>query len=221
MPSYLIVQEFLRIEAIGTVGKGNGTPADPIRINAYVCPSDELDTNVESRDTDKPEDSNDLFKVSLGNWALRLNPGRYLPKKAYTATFRYWSTPNNVNVVRQNFVWDPIPDSPRVPGNCIVFGVLKDVSGLPVSGERLVVERYKNIVTLNNREMQSTVQTNSFGFWSIELPIGSIVRFVFGNISKAITVPDRMTVALNDVPDHQPESALHDAFGYPFPREGA
>ncbi len=76
------------------------------------------------------------------------------------------------------------------------------------------------MVTLNERESQSTVQSDVFGLWSIELPINAIARVVFGNISKTFAVPDKSIAGLNELPEYQPAAAQHDSFGYPFPREG-
>lgn len=215
--NYVIVQRFLKIEAIGTWGANNGTPTDPIRIAPYVTPSSDLTTRIEQRDTQCTADKDLIYRVGVGYWAMKLNPALYTPGLSYTVNFKFWATPSNVNVIRQNFIWDPLPELPRNDRHCIVYGTLNDVSGLPVSDENLVVEKYKNIVTLNEREAQYSVRTNSFGIWSIELPIGALVRLVFGNITKAIQVPDLSRAALGEIPDYQPAVHQRDKFGYPFP----
>lgn len=216
-PLYTIVQEFLKIEAVGTWGASNGTPFNPIRINAYVTASDNLGVNVESRDTINNNDAPFLYRVANGRWALKLCPELYQQGKSYTVGFRYWATPENVNVLRQTFIWSPVPSLPRNSDNCIVYGHLKDLAGLPVCDQILIVEKYKNLVTLNERETQSTVKTDAFGLWYIELPTSAVFRIVFGNLSKVIQVPFKTMSALSEIADYQPAPSLRDKFGYPFP----
>jgi hypothetical protein len=216
-PVYRIAQEFLRIEAIGSRGARSGDPADPIDLEARVTLSNDIDKIVESRFMSKIQDKSRLYKHQVGLWIFELQPSLYERGKAYTIHWRYSMTPNNVNVVRKNFIWDPIVDTPRNPKNCIIYGLLCDMAGVPVSGERLVVERYKNFVTLNHRTAQNTVESNPFGLWSIELPQKEIVRVVFGNLSKVIQIPEKSRVALAEIADYQPEVKQKDKFGYPFP----
>ncbi len=215
-PRYRISQEFLRIEAIGSRGARSGDPADPLDLEARVTLSDDITKIIEQAFL-REQDDKRLYKIQTGTWIFELNPGLYEARKAYTVHFRYAMTPNNVNVVRKNLIWQPLNETPRSPENCIIYGLLSDVAGIPVSGQRLVVEQYDNFVTLNHRTAQNTVESDAFGLWSIELPRKAIARIVFGNLAKILQVPEKDRVALNEIADYQPAEKQKDRFGYPFP----
>lgn len=218
-PVYRIAQEFLRIEAIGSRGARSGDPADPVDLEARVTLSSDITKIIEQAFISQKEDAKRLYRLQTGTWIFELNPSFY-ERKAYTLHFRYAMTPNNVNVVRKNFFWQPTPDLPRSTDNCIIYGLLSDAAGIPVSGQRLVVEQYDNYVTLNHRTAQNVVESDTFGLWSIELPRKAIARIVFGNLSKVFQVPEKDRVALAEVPNYQPAEKQKDKFGYPFPVGG-
>lgn len=217
VPIYRIAKDFLRIEALGTQGSRSSDPADPIELNCRVTESGDTSKIIEEGFSTKTEDKERVLRLQTGRWAFQLNPGLYESRKQYTLNFRYYMTPGNLSVDRANFTWDPVPLKPSLPENCVIFGTLVDLSGVPVVGERLVVERYRDMATLNEREAENVVTTNSFGLWAIELPRKALVRFVFGNLSKVVKVPDVDSAALSSVPEHQPAQGRVDKFGYPFP----
>lgn len=216
-PVYRIAQEFLRIEAIGSRGARSGDPADPVDLEARVTLSSDIHKVVEDVFLSRVRDKDRLYKLQTGTWIFEIDPRQYDVGKSYTLHWRYAMTPNNVNVVRKNFIWQPVNEKPRLESNCIIYGLLSDVAGVPVSGQRLVVEQYKNFVTLNHRTGQNTVESDAFGLWNIELPRKSIVRIVFGNLSKVIQIPEKDRVALAEIADFQPAEGQKDKYGYPFP----
>lgn len=209
---YRIVQEFLRIEAIGMRGSRHGDPADPVALQVRVTLSSDIATVME-----EVEVGAQLYKLQTGLWAFQLVPSRYQAGVAYTVHFRYEMTPGNLNVTRKNFVWAPVPAAPRLSGNCVVTGALFDVGGAPVPEQRLVVEQYQSIVTLNERTAMNTIVSDAFGNWFFEIPHGALVRFVFGNVTKIIKVPELAQAALSSIPEFQPTGVQTDKFGYPFP----
>jgi len=217
-PVYRIGQEFIKIEATGTRGAKHADPADPVWLNVRVTPSDDIEKVIESVIAGKDAESNKkLYKIQTGLWVFELTPGFYEVGKGYTCHFRFEMTPNNMNVVRKSFTWQPVPEQPHLPENCVIHGILQDVTGVPVSDQRLVIEQYKNFITLNHRTGQNTVTSDAFGNWMLELPRKALVRVVFGNITKVIEIPDKDRAALNEIPDFQPAASQRDKFGYPFP----
>lgn len=215
---YRIAQKFVRIEALGTRGARDGDPQDPTRLNCRTTFSDDTSKVVEDAYSNRPEDTSRIVRIQTGLWAFQLNPACYQPGSKYTLHFRYEMTPGNGNVVRKDFTWLPVEETPSLPANCIVYGTLVDVTGTPVSDARLIVERYSNLATLNHREAENAIATDAFGVWSIELPRKALARFVLGNLSKVVQVPDAPRSALSDIPEfNASSSAIVDKFGYPYP----
>jgi len=215
---YRVAQKFLKIEAVGTLGAAHGDPADPLRIDVRVTPWNDLTKIIEEAWSDRQADKKRIWKIQTGLWIFQLDPRFYETGKKYVIHFRYEMTPTNLNVVRQDFVWQPVVEFPRESSNCVIRGILTDITGAPVSGQRLVVETYKDYVTLNNRTGQNTVTTDAFGNWAIELPKDSLARFVFGNISQTVKIPtDVANAQLSSLPAYQLGDIAKDMFGYPFP----
>lgn len=213
---YRVTHRFVRLEALGTFG-ANGRyndPADPIALEVRVTPSDDIDNTVELATMGTPKKP---FRLATGLWAYDLTEGYYQTGKKYTAHFRYSMSPGAVKVDRYDFVWNPVPAMPRESGNCVVHGVVAGIEGNPRPDIRITVEKYKNYVTLNHREGTFEVVTDVFGNWFAEVPRGTILRFVYNEMSKIITVPDLARVALSDAPLYQPADGNKDKYGYPMP----
>lgn len=219
---HILVQEFLRIEAVGSQvgtvqinsrGGGRDQRADPVALNVVLTddadPARELDNLTLSNHLSR------LYRVVTGVWAYEVPSALLQPAHQYTVRFRYQMAAGALNVVRQSFQWDLQPVARN--GGCILHGVLTDVQGLPVANQKLVVEQYADMATLNHRTSTQTVHTDPFGLWWIELPKAALVRVVFGDVSKVIVVPNTDAVALKDVPPAQLEGIRTDPFGYPMP----
>jgi hypothetical protein len=213
---YRVSHRFVRLEALGTFGTNGryNDPADPIALEVRVTPADDIDTTVELATMGTPKKP---FRLATGIWAYDLTEGYYQTGKKYTVHFRYSMTPSAVKVDRYDFVWNPVPSQPREATGCIVHGVVAGVEGNPKPDIRIVVEKYKNFVTLNHREGTFEVVTDVFGNWFAEVPRGTILRFVYNEMSKTITVPDLPRVALSDAPAYQPADGNKDKYGYPLP----
>lgn len=214
MATYRLVQEFLRIEAVGQRGSRHGDPADPTKLRVEVW-DDANKTLVEAVENRESR----LWKLVTGRWAFDLDEALLEPSKAYTVKWIYETINGSPNYARQAFVWRAVPTAAHTKEDCVITGALRDIQGLPVNDARLIVEQYRDIVTLTTRTQQQTVTTDVFGNWWIELPKGALVRFVFGDVSKIIRIPrDRDTIALSAVPELQVAKMIRtDAFGYPVP----
>lgn len=216
-PTYRLVQQFLRLEALGMRGARHGDPADPLKLQVVVSDADDLDVIVEQV-IHGPSTEDKIWRLTTGRWAFQLDPGLYQSGKAYSARWRFEMTPGNVNVARQNFTWRPVPALPHDEGSCVIFGTMTDIAKMPVADARLVVEQYDDVITRSKRVGTVDVTTDAFGLWHLELPRKSLVRFVFGNLSKVIQVPELARAALHQLPDYQPMDILRvDRFGYPIP----
>jgi hypothetical protein len=215
---YRITQKFIRIEAVATRGQSQQDAADPIYLN--VCTVRNSDKSIVENyvaGSSVPQ----IFRVETGTWAFDLNPNLYQKGQSYTCLFKYNMTPNNENVVHQPFIWNPLPSAPREQTNCIVYGLMTDIARNPLPGRTIVLEEYKNFVTLNNRIHQNTLITDAFGYWMLEMPQGAIARSIVGDLIKVFQVPIAETAALREIPVYQPAATQTDTYGYPMPDEHA
>ena len=219
---YLIAQRFIRIEALGTVGARHGDPADPLYLQVAVTRSDDITDVIEDVIATSSSRSR-LWRAGVGKWLFRLNPALYQAGAKYTAHFKFTMTPNNTNVVRQSFEWNTPLQHPITPSHCLLYGGLRDISGFPESGGRIVVEQYSDFVTLNQRTGIEDVVADVFGNWYISLPKGSLVRVVSGSSSDLIQIPTNKDVAdIVSLPRFQPRDLIRkDRYGYPLPVTGA
>jgi hypothetical protein len=218
---YTLAQQFLRVEAIGNYGAAQrelrggarDVPADPCALNLRLvrAADDTVIDDITMGSTDR------LYRINTGTWAYRLPLLLLQPGYKYIANFRFEMIPGALNVLRQEFTWQPVPQVPHESGNAIIYGLIEDTLGLPVANGELLVETYKDLATLNERTSQSTVRTDAFGLWWLEAPQGAKLRFVFGDISKVVEVPAQAQVALGEIAAYQPAGAQRDKFGYPFP----
>jgi hypothetical protein len=94
-----------------------------------------------------------------------------------------------------------------------------DGMGLPLSGGRIVVEQYDDVVALTKRKTAVDVTADAFGNWYIEVPRNAILRFVSGaDIDIRKTPGDRSQVSFDELPVFQPDTIVRkDRYGYPFP----
>jgi len=215
---YIIVQQFLTIEALGMRGARHGDPADPLYLQVVVTAADDI-TNIFETVIAKRETRQRLWRAACGKWAFRLDPQFYQDGKAYTVHFKFAMTPNNTNVVRQSFVWVAPTEQSSMPDHCLVYGSMKDMLGLPESGGRFVAETYQDFVTLNQRTGLEDVVADIFGNWTISLPKGQLVRLVFGEGAVLVRVPaDKDAAEYLSLQRYQPQDIVrHDRFGYPTP----
>jgi hypothetical protein len=218
---YLVVQQFVKIEALGTQGARHGDPADPLYLQVVVTRSDDI-TDIFENVIARRDTRQKLWRAACGKWVFRLDPRLYQDGASYTVHFKFAMTPNNTNVVRQSFVWAAPMESAHAPDQCLIYGSLKDLQGLPESGGRFVAETYSDIVTLNQRTGLEDVVADIFGNWYVALPKGQLVRFVFGEGAVLVRVPaDKDAAEYLTLPRHQPADLVrHDRFGYPTPTTG-
>jgi hypothetical protein len=223
---YRATQEFMRIEAIGPRTEVNADPADPIWLHVRVTPADDLTTEIESALMQGAPPNGVVvtdatkfpYRLATGLWAFDLNPILYEVGKAYTIHWRHSTQPQVMAVTRSNFVWQPLPQLPRLPGYCVLHGVLTRVGGVPVPGARIIIEEYKDFVTLTHRLGSLTVSTDAFGAWWVEVPHKSVQRIIFGENIRTVVVPELSRAALKDVKEYQPDEDVYkDSFGYPMP----
>ena len=216
-PVYCIPQEFIRIAALDTRGTTQSDPSDPNWLNVRTT----LFNNTDAiEDIVYSPSCKQIRKVQTGLWLFYPNCGMYTTGQQYVCNWRFAMTPGNLNVARKNFTWNPIPEWPRNPEHCIVYGMLSDAAGVPVAGQAIVIEKYNNYVTLNNKTGENRVISDTFGYWQLEMPQNSIVRIVFGDLIKVISVPEINRAALSDIKEYQPRKEQVDTFGYPYPRGG-
>lgn len=218
MVDYVVTQEFIRIEAIGMHGARHSDPADPAFLRVYVTAAEDINDVYEDIIAG-PGTTDALWRLRTGKWALRLTPGYYSEGRSYTVHWRFQMTPGNDNVTRTTFTWKPIAEEPREETGCIVYGRLVDIAGAPMADARLIVERYKDSLTLTHRLGLFDLYTDSFGYWWVELERGGIYRLVFGEVAKTIQVPEQRRVSLSEIGELQLEApgARLDKFGYPIP----
>ncbi|MFA6132550.1 MAG: hypothetical protein WC869_00885 [Phycisphaerae bacterium] len=218
---YLVVQQFLAIEALGMQGARHGDPADPLFLQVAVTHADDIKNVVETviarRDTRQK-----LWRAACGKWAFRIDPRLYQDGITYTVHFKFSMTPNNTNVVRQSFVWAAPMAKASMPGQCLVYGGMKDMLGLPESGGRFVAETYLDFITLNQRTGLEDIVADIFGNWYVSLPKGQLVRLVFGEGATLVKIPaDRDTADYLSLERFQPQDLVRrDRFGYPTPTTG-
>jgi hypothetical protein len=216
MAKYRLAQRFLRIEAIGTQGARHGDPADPIVLQVVVTPADDLTTVTETLIAG-PNTRNRLWRQGTGVWIFELDPGKYQAGRQYSCQFRFAMTPQNLNLVRQNFVWSPVPVQAHSPELCVLYGELKAMNGIPEPDGRVVVETYTDYATLNERTGLVDLTPDGFGLWYVELPRGSLARIISGDSIKLVQIPDQASALVSDLPGWQPASLEVDRFGYPRP----
>lgn len=217
-PIYQIAQRFVRFESVNAPNARSADPADPLQLQVVVTPSNNINAVIETAIME-PATRERLWRAGVGHWIFKLNPALYQTGIGYTVHYRYTMTPNAVQVTRQNFVWEPVPEVPHAPSNCIVYGTLMDGAGLPVSGGTFVIERYADLVSLTKRLSAVDVLTDPFGNWAVELPRDSAIRVVFGHDIDMRIVPSSLNrVNYTDLAIYQPaESVRKDRYGYPYP----
>src|SRR5271157_329539 len=136
---FIIVQTFVKLEALGMRGARHGDPADPLFLQVAVTKSDDL-TNVLEDVIARAMTRNRLWRAAVGKWAFKLDPRLYQDGGKYTVHFRFAMTPQNTKIVRQSFVWAEPPSAGPGGDRCLVIGSMRDMLGLPESGGRIVVE---------------------------------------------------------------------------------
>jgi hypothetical protein len=217
-------QDFTRTEAIGPRNAVVADPADPLWL--HVRTTDDTGAEVESAMLpNTPTYGNVVtqlskypYKLFTGTWAYELTPQLYLPNKQYTIHWRYALIPQVMAVVRNNFTWQALPQMPREVDGCVLYGCLSRVGGSPITNARVVIEQYKDFVTLNHRLGSVEVSTDAFGNWWLEVPRNSIQRVIFGETIRTVKIPEVERIALKDCKDYQPDvDGRKDSFGYPMP----
>jgi hypothetical protein len=214
-PRYLAVQRFYDIAAVETVGARHGAPADPTWLQVKVTPSDDLDNTIEVVDGDVAR----LYRVRKGTWVFAIDEALMQPGVGYTVHWRFTMSPENVNVVRTNFIWQPIPPIARDDEHTVIFGQLADPQGIPVPDAKLVMETYADMGTLSHRTGQVTIYADAFGMWNAEVHQGELYRFVLGEVSKIVQAPrDQGRHSLSSLQTFQPKDIIRrDRYGYPVP----
>lgn len=220
--AYLVVQQFVTLEALGMRGARHGDPADPLSLMVAVTRADDIKDVIETVIARK-ETRAKLWRAAIGKWAFKLDPRLYQDGAQYTVHFKFAMTPNNTNVVRQSFIWAAPMETPHGDDHCLVYGSLTDMMGLPESGGRLVVETYSDFITLNQRTGIEDVVADIFGNWYVSLKRGELVRFVFGEGATLVRIPeDKESAEYLSLPRYQPKDLIRtDRFGYPLPTTGA
>lgn len=218
---YRLTQEFNRIEAVNTQ---RIDPADPLWLHVRVTPADDLYTEIESallpnvnpNGVVVTELAKHPYRLFTGTWAYDITSGLYEAGKQYTVHWRFAMQPNVLNVVRNNFIWQPIPFQAHEPDGCIVHGVISR-NRVPIGGARLIIERYRNFATLHQRISSIDVTTDAFGYWWAELQQGTVQRFVLNDMSYTKRVPAEPCASFDQLPDWQVDDVPKDSFGYPLP----
>lgn len=215
---YRVVQNFVKIEALGTRGARHGDPADPLYLQVVVTRSDDITDIIEECIATSSNRAR-LWRAAVGKWVFKMNPALYQAGASYTVHFKFAMTPNNTNVVRQSLIWCEPYLLPHDADHVVVYGSFRDLVGLPDPQGRFVVEEYLDFVTLNQRISAQDVQADIFGNWAIELPAGKLLRFVFGEDIHLVQLPTgQERVAFNTLKRYQPKDVLRtDRFGYPLP----
>jgi hypothetical protein len=216
--SYIISRMFHKIQAVATVGTRFGDPVDPVAIEVVLTSgTDNLDHRIEQFQT--PCDTKRLWRVRNGQWAFQLEPSLLQPGRPYTLRWRYQMTPGNINVAHDSFIWQPVPELPREPDKTIIYGLMVDVLGMPMSGQRLVMETYRDFSTLMFRVGQAELVSDVFGHWFVEVPKGRLFRFVANEISQIVqSSRAKARTSLSELPSFQPKDVVRrDRFGYPAP----
>lgn len=218
---YLVVQQFVQLEALGMRGARHGDPADPLYLQVVVTASDDI-TNIFESTIARKDTRTKLWRAACGKWAYKLDPRLYQDGKSYTVHFKFAMTPNNTNVVRQSFLWAAPMEGSNQPGRCLIYGSMRDMQGLPESGGRFVAETYSDFVTLNQRTGLEDVVADIFGNWYISLPKGELVRLVFGEGAILVRTPaDQDAAEYLSLKRYQPHDLVRlDRFGYPTPTTG-
>jgi hypothetical protein len=218
---------FLRIEALGPFGpSGRSDLADPLKLEVRVTRADDLEDIIESGSTEGlsttgggiVQDPKKPFRLVTGVWAFDLDETKYLDNQQYVIHFRYEMTPGNLKVDRVQFTHRAVPVRARESDGCIVTGVVLDTLRRPLSEVSIILETYRDFITLSHRTATAEVRTDAFGSWWVELKQGQLIRFVLGELAKVIVVPDDPgRVSLSQIPDWQPADVRKDKFGYPYP----
>lgn len=217
MPDYRLVQRFKRFEAVGMRGAPHGDSADPVWLEVVVTRSDDADVVIEQVAM-QTAGQDQLKRQRMGVWTFQLDPSKYEIGQSYTASWRFGMHPETSNVSHESFVWNPLPEVPDTPSECVLYGLLADSAGLPVANERIVMEEYRDYVTLSHRLGSLDLVSDVFGYWSVQLPYGTMRRFVLGDLSKIIQVPAKARAALGELPGFQPKDIVRvDSYGYPMP----
>ena len=208
VPVYRIVQQFLRIQAIGTRGTRTGDYADPVALEVVVDRgTGETPVEIERVNAATPGQTR-LRRLRTGNWMFQVDPAKLDFGVTYTVRWRYEMQPGVVNVAHQSFIWNPVPDVPVDPDNVVLYGMLADTLGAPMSEHRLIMEAYEDPTTLSRRTGQTELATDVFGNWSVEVPKGKIVQ----------APRDRARAALGELTPFQPRDIIRrDKYGYPAP----
>lgn len=220
-PSYTLGQQFLQISAVGMQGARHGDAADPIAITVAVVKGFE-NTDDENRVETViwgPDTQNRVRRVRTGHWIFKLDPSLLEIGAAYTVLWQFQMSAGVVNVAHRVFTWNPLPEVPYEPENTIIYGTMVDTLGMPMSGQSLVMETYNDVTTLTKRTEQLKLTADAFGHWFVEIPKGTVVRFVFGDLSKIVQAPSTNgCTALSDLQAFQPRDiAKRDKYGYPTP----
>lgn len=223
VPRYRVIQSFVALDA-GLPGMANNTSprggtrnqaADPVKMHVRLVVASDQTQIVEEKDF---KDCDRIYRLVTGTWAYEVPAEHLLPGQTYTAMFRYEMAGGSLQVARQNIPWQPVPETPHQAGHCVLYGLLADANGEPFANEAVVIETYKDVITLNQRTGTATVRSDSFGYWYMELLVGSLVRVVLGDIAKVIKIPSLDRAALATIATFQPPKAENvDSFGYPKP----
>jgi len=222
---YRTSQEFIRIEAIGSRNEIQSDRADPVWLHVRVTPADDLSNEIESalmqganpNGVNVTEQAKYPYRIATGIWGYDLDEQLYEYGKSYVIHWRFAMQPQVMSVVRSPFIWQPVPQVPRDSSNCILTGVMSRVGGIPMSGARIIIEQFKDFVTLTHRLGSFEVTTDAFGNWWVEVPRGSLQRVIFGEQIRTIKIPDVSRISLKDVVEYQPGDGRKDTFGYPYP----
>ena len=218
MSMYRITHKFVRLEALGAYGINGrvNDPADPLALEVRITPSDDISDVVESGSFGGYS-QNKPFRLTTGLWAFDLTPELYEDGRQYTVHFRYEMTPENLKVDRHNFVWNKPLVMPTLDDHCVVHGTVLGINKAPMPSVAVILEQYKDYVTLNHRTGSLDLTTDAFGNWHVELPHNELYRALVGNYTKVFKVPVQHRLALKDASDFQPADVRKDKYGYPLP----
>lgn len=219
-PRYSVAQTFLRREAVpgnaavqNVRGGARNEPADPYTLQVLLVNAATPTRAVEQIQV--PHER--IRRLYSGTWAYELPQG-LIVQSTYIVNWIYQFQGGNPQTTFQQVTFTPVPERPSRPDHCVLYGMLSDSAGLPYGNQRIVIERYVDVVTLNRRVDAPVVTSDAFGMWYLELPVGQVVRVVFGELTKVIQIPQLDRAALSAIPEYQPTSTGRvDAFGYPLP----
>jgi hypothetical protein len=211
-PTYTLYQRFYRIEAVATRSAQHGQPADPIRLQVEI-------KNSLGEVVEVVSPGPRLRAVRQGVWLLELDEAILTPTASYSAYWQYEVIPGVRNTIHQGFTFRAVPETPYDVGNVVLFGQLRDASGLPAGFQSLVIEDFKDFGTLTQRLSATDVTSDAFGNWWYEVPQNKTLRIVLGTLSRIVKTPaGKSRVALSELPAYQPGSIVRrDRFGYPVP----